>query len=59
MTKEIQLSICIATHNRSSFLKEAITSFIPQLSDEIELIVVDGASTDDEPPASALNLKNS
>ena len=36
MTKEIQLSICIATHNRSIFLKEAISSFIPQLNDEIE-----------------------
>lgn len=47
MTNQIQLSICIATHNRSSFLKEAISSFVPQLSDEIELIVVDGASTDD------------
>jgi glycosyltransferase involved in cell wall biosynthesis len=47
MTKEIQLSICIATHNRSIFLKEAISSFIPQLNDEIEIIIVDGASTDD------------
>ena len=39
MTKEIQLSICIATHNRSIFLKEAISSFIPQLNDEIEIII--------------------
>jgi len=47
MTRQIQLSICIATHNRSLFLKEAISSFVSQLTNEIEIIIVDGASTDD------------
>ncbi len=41
-----RLSICIATYNRSNFIAETLESIIPQLSDDIELLVVDGASTD-------------
>lgn len=41
------LSICIATYNRSSYIAETLDSIIPQLSDDVELLVVDGASTDD------------
>jgi len=40
------LSICIATYNRSNYIGETLDSIIPQLSDDIELLVVDGASTD-------------
>jgi glycosyltransferase involved in cell wall biosynthesis len=40
------LSICIATYNRASFIGETLNSIIPQLDDDVELLVVDGASTD-------------
>lgn len=45
MTK-IKLSICIATYNRADFIGETLESIIPQLTDEIELLVVDGNSPD-------------
>ena len=45
MNKPI-LSICIATYNRDGFIGETLDSIIPQLDDEVELLVVDGASTD-------------
>jgi len=40
------LSICIATYNRASFIGETLDSIIPQLDDDVELLIVDGASTD-------------
>ena len=40
------LSICIATYNRAGYIGETLDSIIPQLTDEVELLVVDGASTD-------------
>jgi glycosyltransferase involved in cell wall biosynthesis len=40
------LSICIATYNRADFIGETLDSIIPQLTNEVELLVVDGASTD-------------
>lgn len=40
------LSICIATYNRAGYIGETIDSIIPQLNDRVELLVVDGASTD-------------
>ncbi len=40
------LSICIATYNRADFIGETLDSIICQLSDEVEVVVVDGASTD-------------
>ena len=43
MTK---LSICIGTYNRSDFIGETLDCFIPQLTEDTELLVVDGASTD-------------
>lgn len=43
----VQLSICIATFNRGSFIVETLNSIAPQLRDGVELVVVDGASTDD------------
>lgn len=40
------LSICIATYNRATYIGETLDSIIPQLTNEVELLVVDGASTD-------------
>lgn len=40
------LSICIATYNRAAFIGETLDSIISQLTDEVEIVVVDGASTD-------------
>ncbi len=45
MTKPL-LSICIATYNRAQYIGETLLSIIPQLTDETEIIIVDGASTD-------------
>jgi glycosyltransferase involved in cell wall biosynthesis len=41
-----RLSICIATFNRGAFIAETLDSIVPQLAPEIELVIVDGASTD-------------
>jgi glycosyltransferase involved in cell wall biosynthesis len=41
-----RLSICIATLNRARFLKETLESILVQASDEVEVVVVDGASSD-------------
>lgn len=46
MTKPL-LSICIATYNRAGYIGETLESIIPQITDEVEIVVVDGASTDD------------
>jgi len=45
MTKPC-LSICIATYNRAGYIGETLESIIPQLTDEVEIVIVDGASTD-------------
>ena len=45
MTKPL-LSICIATYNRAEFIGETLESIIPQITDEVEIVIVDGASTD-------------
>lgn len=42
-----RLSICIATYNRGRFIAETLDSILRQLPDDVELLVVDGASTDD------------
>jgi glycosyltransferase involved in cell wall biosynthesis len=44
--KKPQLSICIATYNRACYISATLESIIPQLDDDVELLVVDGASTD-------------
>lgn len=41
-----RLSICISTRNRAAFLGETLDSIVPQLTPEVELVVLDGASTD-------------
>jgi glycosyltransferase involved in cell wall biosynthesis len=41
-----RLSICIATFNRARFIGQTLDSLIAQLTDEVEIVVLDGASTD-------------
>jgi glycosyltransferase involved in cell wall biosynthesis len=40
------LSICIATYNRADYIGETLKSIVRQLENDVELLVVDGASTD-------------
>jgi len=42
-----RLSICIATYNRADVIGKTLESIISQATDEVEIIVVDGASPDD------------
>lgn len=43
------LSICIATYNRARFLPETLDSVIDRLPENVEVVIVDGASTDETP----------
>jgi len=43
---EIKLSICIPTHNRAKFIAETLGSLVSQTGDNVEIVIVDGASTD-------------
>ena len=47
------LSICIATYRRAGFIRETLESLLSQLPQDVELIVVDGASPDDTPAVMA------
>ena len=40
------ISIVIATYNASATLERCLKSIIPQMNDEIELIIIDGKSND-------------
>jgi abequosyltransferase len=42
----IKISICIATRNRGAFIGATLESIIEQATDEVEIVVLDGASTD-------------
>lgn len=44
--KTPKLSICIATYNRGNFISETIDSILVQITPEVELVIVDGASPD-------------
>jgi len=46
MSSNIILSICIATLNRAAFIGETLNSIISQATEEVEIVIVDGASTD-------------
>ena len=43
----MKISIIIATWNAAKTLKRCLDSIVPQLTDETELILVDGGSKDD------------
>jgi len=42
----IKLSICMPTRNRASFIAETLENVISQSDERIEIVIVDGASTD-------------
>jgi abequosyltransferase len=42
----VKLSICIATYNRAQFLGQTLESIISQATAGMEIVIVDGASTD-------------
>lgn len=42
----IKLSVCIATLNRGDLIGQTLDSIIAQANDQMEIVVVDGASTD-------------
>jgi abequosyltransferase len=46
MNSRITLSICIATLNRGAFIGATLDSIISQANEEVEIVIVDGASTD-------------
>lgn len=43
----MQLSICIPTYNFGAFIGETLDSILPQVCNGVEVIVLDGGSTDD------------
>ncbi|MBU1086392.1 MAG: glycosyltransferase family 2 protein [Candidatus Omnitrophica bacterium] len=43
---KIKLSICIPTLNRASFLAETLENVMSQSNDDVEIVIVDGASKD-------------
>lgn len=47
MPNEPLLSICVNTRNRAALLRETLDSFLIQIDASVEIVVVDGASTDD------------
>ncbi|HEY0142002.1 MAG TPA: glycosyltransferase family 2 protein [Thermoanaerobaculia bacterium] len=49
MSRMPVLSICIATYNRARFLPETLDSVITGLPENVEVVIVDGASTDETP----------
>ncbi len=42
----IRLSVCIPTYNFGEFIGDTLESIVTQATDEVEIIIVDGASTD-------------
>lgn len=42
-----KLSICIATLNRASYLRETLNCLKSQITEFVEIVIIDGASTDD------------
>jgi glycosyltransferase involved in cell wall biosynthesis len=47
LSDSCKLSICIPTLNRGEFIGETLDAIVPQLTPEVELVIVDGGSTDD------------
>jgi abequosyltransferase len=42
-----KLSFCIPTYNRSEYLIDTINNIIPQITDEVEIVISDNASDDE------------
>ncbi len=47
--KEPLLSICIATLNRANFIGQTLNSIVSQMTEDVEIVIVDGASVDATP----------
>jgi abequosyltransferase len=45
----IRLSVCIPTYNFGEFIGETLESILPQVVDGVEVVILDGGSTDDTP----------
>jgi len=43
----IALSICIPTYNFGKFIGQTLDSLLPQVSTDVEVVILDGGSTDD------------
>ena len=43
----LRLSVCIPTYNFGAFIGATLDSIVAQATGEIEIVIVDGASTDD------------
>jgi len=56
--KQPKLSICIATHCRGLFIGETLNSILSQVTSEVEIIIVDGASPDCTPEVVSEYLSN-
>jgi abequosyltransferase len=52
----VKLSVCIPTYNFGDFIGETLTSILPQAVDGVEVVVLDGGSTD-RTPAVVSSLK--
>ena len=46
MLSNIKISFCMPTRNRANFIGDALESILSQADDNIEIVIVDGASTD-------------
>lgn len=55
---QIKLSVCIATRNRADYIGETLRSIAMQARDGVEIVVLDGASTDATPAVIADFRKN-
>lgn len=44
--KQVALSICITTRNRANYVGQSLDSILMQVENGVEIVVVDGASTD-------------
>lgn len=42
----IKISVCITTRNRANYIGETLESIISQAEDRVEIVILDGASTD-------------
>jgi glycosyltransferase involved in cell wall biosynthesis len=56
--KNLKLSICIATFNRAKYIGETLDSILSQLVPGVELVVVDGASSDNTPEVMSEYISN-
>jgi abequosyltransferase len=46
LTIKVALSICIATYNRAAFIGATLESIVVQATEQVEVVVLDGGSTD-------------